>query len=102
MVKWIDILIVALFLLSLYLVLIAIFGHSPTPFEITISVFTTLGILLYNLNREFEEFKIKTVNSFKNVKEDINKIKKGVKGINENLELNNSKLNKIINKLGIK
>lgn len=84
--SWIDIIIIILFLLSLYLILTRIFGHSATDLTITISLFTFLGSLVFkltyfilNFNREFGEFKIKSINSFDNIKEDISLIKKKLK-----------------------
>jgi len=78
-ISWIDIVIIILFLLSLYLILTRIFGHSASDLTITITLFSLLGGLVYKLNREFGEFKIKTVNSFTNLKGDINLIKKKLK-----------------------
>ena len=73
--SWIDVLIIILFLLSVYLILTRIFGHSATDLAIGIALSSALGSLLYKLNREFGEFKIKTINSFKNIKKDIAQIK---------------------------
>lgn len=83
---WVDVLIVILFLLSVYLILTRIFGRSATDLAIGVSLFTFLGILIYQnninttnhiikLNREFGEFKIKTINSFDKLKEDLGEIK---------------------------
>lgn len=81
-IPWLEILIISLFLLSVYLILTRIFGHSATDLVISTSLFTFLGGLIYyildhliKLNREFGEFKIKTINSFDRLKDDINKIK---------------------------
>ena len=72
--KILDLVIVLLFLLFVYFVLTRIFGHSATDFTIMITLFTILGGLLYNLNREFGEFKVKTVHGFGKVREDIKEI----------------------------
>ncbi len=74
-IDWLKIILVILFILSVYLVLTRIIGHSATDFAITISIFTFLGGLLYSLNREFGEFKIKTINAFDKMKKDIEEIK---------------------------
>jgi len=81
-----DILIILLFLLAAYLILTRLFGHSATDIQITITLFTFLGGLLYKLwgslyklNREFGEFRIRTSNAFRNIADDIKKIKKRVK-----------------------
>jgi len=84
--SWIDILILFLFLLSVYFILIRIFGHSANDLTIIVSLFTFLGSLIFksihlsfNLNRELGEFRIKTIHSFKSIKGDINLIKKKLK-----------------------
>ncbi len=84
--KWIDILIIALFLLVVYFILTRIFGHSASDLTIMISLFAFLGSLIFkltffvfNFNREFGEFKIKTINSFGRLREDIGLIKKKLK-----------------------
>ena len=81
-IPWLEILLVILFILSVYLILTRIFGHSATDLIISTSLFTFLGGLVYyildhliKLNREFGEFKIKTISAFERLKEDINKIK---------------------------
>lgn len=72
---WIDALTIILFLLAVYFILTRIFGHSATDLVISITLFGTLGGLLYNLNREIGEFKVKTINSFEKMKKDIEEIK---------------------------
>ena len=74
-ISWIDIAIVILFILAVYFILTRIFGHSATDITISVTLFTLVGGLLYKLNREFGEFKMITMNSFNNLKEDINEIK---------------------------
>jgi len=74
-VSWIDIAIILLFILAVYFILTRIFGHSATDLTISFTLFTLLGGLLYKLNREIGEFKIKTINSFKMLKEDIKGLK---------------------------
>ena len=72
----IDITIIILFMLAIYFILTRIFGHSATDTIISVTLFTLLVGLLYKLNRELGEFKIKTMNSFNNLKEDIIEIKR--------------------------
>lgn len=72
----IDIIIILLSILAVYFIITRIFGHSATDLTISVTLFTLLGGLLYKLNREIGEFKIKTMNSFKMLKEDIESIKK--------------------------
>jgi len=74
-ISWIDIAIVILFILAVYFILTRIFGHSATDITISVTLFTLVGGLLYKLNREFGEFKMITMNSFNNLKDDINEIK---------------------------
>ena len=70
-----DIIIILLFILAVYFILTRIFGHSATDITISITLFTLIGGLLYKLNREFGEFRIKTIHAFKELKKDINEIK---------------------------
>ena len=63
--RFLDLVIIVLFLLAVYFILTRIFGHSATDFTIMVTLFTILGGLLYNLNRELGEFKVRTINSFK-------------------------------------
>ena len=74
----IDIAIIALFFLAVYFVLTRIFGHSATDLSITITLFTLLGSMLYKLNREVGEFKIKTISSFDKLRLDINGVKEAI------------------------
>jgi len=78
-IDWFKVLLILLFLLSVYLVLTRIVGHSATDLAITISMFTFLGSLLYKLNREFGEFKIKAIFSFNKISNDIKEIKETLK-----------------------
>lgn len=78
-ISWIDIVIIILFILAVYFILTRIFGHSASDLTISITLFSLLGGLLYKLNREFGEFKIKAINSFDNIKQDLNLIKKKLK-----------------------
>lgn len=78
-INWIDILIIILFILAVYFILTRIFGHSASDLVISITLFTLLAAALYRLNRELGEFKIKTLNSFDKLKEDINLIKEKLK-----------------------
>ena len=74
-----DIALILLFLLLVYLILTRVFGHSATPIEITLTVFTVLGGLLYKLNREVGEIKIGVSNGFQNVAKDMNEIKNKIR-----------------------
>jgi len=74
-ISWIDILIIILFIATLYFVLTRIFGHSASDLTISISLFILLGSLIYKINREIGEFKVKTINSFRNLREDLNDLK---------------------------
>ena len=78
-ISWIDVMIIILFILSVYFILTRIFGHSATDVTISVTLFTLIGGLLYKLNREFGEFKIRTVNSFERLKEDLKEINKKIK-----------------------
>jgi len=73
-INWMDIITIILFILAVYFILTRIFGHSATEITISVTLFTLIGGLLYKLNREFGEFRVKTINSFEKLKEDINKI----------------------------
>jgi hypothetical protein len=75
-IKLIDIIIIILFILAVYFILRRIFGHSATDISISVTLFMLLGTLLYKLNREFGEFKVKSVYTFEKMKEDLNLIKK--------------------------
>ncbi len=83
---FLDVLIVILFLLLVYFFLTRIFGHSATDLSIMIGLFSLLVTLfakgayvLYKLNREFGEFKIKTIMSFERMHSDMQKIKNKLK-----------------------
>jgi len=76
---WLDVLMIILFLLSVYFILTRIFGHSASDLTITISLFGFLAVGLYALNREIGEFKIRTIHSFDNISKDMNLIKKKLK-----------------------
>ncbi len=71
---WIDAVIIIFFLLAVYFMLTRIFGHSATDLSITAAFFISLAGFLYNLNREFGEFKVKTIMSFEKVHTDLSKI----------------------------
>ena len=78
-IRWIDIIIIILFILAVYFILTRIFGHSASDLAISITLFTLLAAGMYKLNREIGEFKIRTINSFEKFKDDINLIKKKLK-----------------------
>lgn len=74
----VDILIVILFLLAVYFILTRIFGHSASDLAISVTLFTLVGGMLYKLNREFGEFKIRAINTFNRLKDDVSEIKEAV------------------------
>ena len=74
----VDILLIILFLLAVYFILTRLFGHSASDLAISVTLFTLVGGMLYKLNREFGEFKIRVINTFSRLKEDVNEIKEAV------------------------
>lgn len=78
-INWVDILIIILFILAVYFILTRIFRHSASDLAISVTLFTLLAAALYRLNREVGELKIRTINSFDKLREDINSIKKKLK-----------------------
>lgn len=66
-VRLIDFAIIILFALAVYLILTRIFGHSATDLAISITLFT--------------QFKVRTINTFSRLKEDITSIKEDIKEI---------------------
>ena len=73
---WIVMIILFIMILS------RIFGKSATDTQIYLAFFTGLLIIMghiFKLNREFGEFKIRSINSFNSIKKDINLIKKKLK-----------------------
>lgn len=92
--SWIDVVIIILFLLSVYLILTRIFGESASDLTIIVSLFSFLGGLIFKLvflvsesNREFGEFKIKTIHSFTAVKHDFDNIKESIELIKRKLKI---------------
>jgi len=77
--SWIDIVLIILFLLAVYFISTRIFGHSASDLTISMTLFSLLGGLLYKLNREFGEFKVKTINSFDKMGSDFSLIKNKLK-----------------------
>ena len=75
----IDIVLIILFIIAVYFILTRVFGHSATDLTISVTLFTFLGGLLYKLNRELGEFKIKTKNSFERLGDDMKEIKEMLK-----------------------
>ncbi|MBI3051999.1 hypothetical protein HYY74_06105 [Candidatus Woesearchaeota archaeon] len=84
----IDAMIIILFLMAVYFILTRIFGHSATDLTIAITLFTLLGGMMYRLKREVGELKIKTINSFGRLNEDIRQIEDGLSQIKQLVELN--------------
>ena len=82
--NWIlNILLIILLVVGVYLFLDKIFGSSPTDFHLILWLFGFFGTMvlkifsmIYGLNKEIGEIKIQMINSFKKVREDINKLKK--------------------------
>src|SRR3989344_9382854 len=93
-INWIDILSFMLFALAVFFILTRIFGHSATDLTISITLFSAVGMLLYKLNREFGEFKVKITGDIAVIKENINELKLRIDKID-------SKLDKLLNKNGI-
>lgn len=85
-IKFIDIYIIVMFLLAVYFILTRIFGHSATDITISSTLFTALGILIYKLNREFGEFKIKTIYSFEKIREEFKEVRKDIKEIKTDIK----------------
>ncbi len=82
----IDILIVILFILSVYFILTRIFGHSASDLTISVTLFIFLGSLIFKLmyiifdiDKELSEFRVRTIYSFNNIKENMNLIKNKLK-----------------------
>jgi len=86
---WLEILFWIVMAILFIMIMTKVFGKSATDIQIFLGFFTGLLILMghiiklkgdvNHLNREFGEFKIKTINSFKNLKKDISSIKKKLK-----------------------
>ena len=70
----IDVLLIVIFIAAVYFILTRIFGNSASDLTISVTLFTLIGGLLYKLNREFGEFKIKTINSFDKIKIELEKL----------------------------
>jgi len=98
-IKWIDVLSFILFILAVYFILTRIFGHSATDLTITVTLFGGLGVLLYKLNREFGEFKVETINSFRRSKEDMTELKSDVKILKSDVNELKNKFQTMENKL---
>jgi len=85
--NWVlNIIIIALIILGVYLFWQRIFGHSPTDFQLIswlaglfISVMLKMFSLIYSLNRETGELKIKSFEAFNKIRIDINSIKQSLK-----------------------
>lgn len=91
---WLDILIIILFLLSVYLILTRIFGQSASDLSIILSLFSVIGGLVIRLtffivdfNMEFGEFKVKTGHHFEAVKDGFSKVKGDMNLIKKKLKI---------------
>lgn len=98
--NWIlNVLLVVLIIVGIYLFAARIFGDSPTDFQLIswtagllIAGMVKMANLIYNLNREIGEFKVKSISSFKVVKSDIGLIKTNIQRIREDIKTDISKL----------
>ncbi len=97
--SWLDIIIILLFLFSVYLILTRIFGNSASDLSIIVSLFGLFGSLVtrvmyavYHLNREIGEFKIKTAHGFQKVKDDMDFVKSGTELLKSDMSLIKKKL----------
>ncbi|MGC9309574.1 MAG: hypothetical protein ACP5D2_02665 [Candidatus Nanoarchaeia archaeon] len=77
-IRLIDIIIIILSLLLVYFILTRIFGNSASDLTIMVTLFLVFAGLLYRLNKEFGEFRIKSINSLDQIKKDICLIKEKV------------------------
>lgn len=97
--SWFDIIIILLFLFSVYLILTRIFGNSASDLSIIVSLISFSGSLIarvmyavYNLNREIGEFKIRTAHGFQKVKDDMTFVKSGIEFLKNDIGLIKKKL----------
>ena len=85
--NWIlNLALIILLAIGLYLFLTRIFGHSPTDFQLIIWIAGFFGTALlkifsivYGINREIGELKIRIQEGFIKIKNDIGGIKRGNK-----------------------
>lgn len=84
---WTKVLVILLFVLVVYMILTRLFGHSATDLAITLGLFTLLFVNQYQLNREVGEIKSALKYDFIKVKEDIQKVNKGITLINTKLKI---------------
>jgi len=82
----VNVILILAFILAVYWFIQLIFGGSPELSEFnSLLIVMMMGVLfnIYrekgNFNREFGEFKIKTINGFERMKDDIDLIKKKLK-----------------------
>lgn len=73
---WVDVLIIALFVIVIYMVLTRIFGHSATDLAIMMGLFALLFMNQYKINREIGEIKTTMKRSFEKVKHEISLLKR--------------------------
>lgn len=74
----INIILILLVILIVYWWFQLMFGGSPTIVQFNSILIVMIIGFLFKFNREFGEFKVKTVNSFDNIKQDINGIRQDV------------------------
>ena len=88
-IEWLEVLFWIVMVILFIMILTRIFGNSATDVQIYLAFFTSsliiVGYLIKsnnntnNLSRELEEFKMKTIHSFDNIKQDIILIKNKLK-----------------------
>lgn len=89
--QWIlNAILIGLLILGIYLFLDRIFGNSPTDFQLILWLLGFFGAgmvkgvsLIYNLNKEMGEIKIKSFHAFKKIRSDVNNIKGDISEIKE-------------------
>ncbi|MBI2671326.1 hypothetical protein HYX16_00150 [Candidatus Woesearchaeota archaeon] len=92
---FLDFVILILFLLAFYFILTRIFGHSATDISIGFALFSILGSMLYQLNREVGELKANTKFSFKMFKTDMSGLKSDVSVLKSDVSVLKSDVSEI-------
>ncbi len=78
-INWLEVLFWIIILLLLAMVLTRIFGHSATDVQIYLAFISGLLVVMtqiVKMNREIGEIKIQMKNSFRKVRDDIEKLKR--------------------------
>ena len=89
--NWIlNIILIALLILGVYLFFDRIFGNSPTDFQLILWLAGFFGVaiiktatLMYDLNREIGETRVKSFHAFAKIKTDTKDIKSQINNIKE-------------------